>query len=162
MNPEKNELLMESLFKCKEEMKRVDHLIYVSLKYTRTVDIMKHIIERLVNACDNLFELLLAYLKQKKKIKEIPEKPIFKCKKIEEIFKEDLLIMELCEFYLLLRKLAIAKYKSSMEFRRNVTMTAQLDDKEFELNINKIYEMHEKMKSFISHAEELVGFVQNG
>jgi len=142
-------------------MKRVDHLIYVSLKYTRTVDIMKHIIERMINACDNLFELLLVYAKLKKKIAEIPEKPVFKCKKVDEIFKGDALIMELCEFYLLIRKIAIAKYKSSMEFRRNVTMTAEIDGKNFELNINKIYEMYEKMKNFISHAEDIIGLSQN-
>ena len=30
----------ENIHDAKQEMKRVDHLIYVSLKYTRTVDVM--------------------------------------------------------------------------------------------------------------------------
>ncbi len=42
--------MLESLDLAKEEIKRADHLMYVSLKYTRTVDILKSIIERLINA----------------------------------------------------------------------------------------------------------------
>ena len=36
-----------------EELKRVDHLVYVSLKYTRTVDVIRSIIDRLI--IKNLF-----------------------------------------------------------------------------------------------------------
>ena len=37
------------LDKAKSELKRADHLIFVSLKYTRTVDVIRSIIERLIN-----------------------------------------------------------------------------------------------------------------
>ena len=36
----------------KSELKRVDHIIYVSLKYTRTVDVIKHAIDRMISAID--------------------------------------------------------------------------------------------------------------
>ena len=42
--------MKEALDNAKEELKRVDHLFYVSLKYTRTADMMRHLIERLINA----------------------------------------------------------------------------------------------------------------
>ena len=34
--------MKEALDNAKEELKRVDHLFYVSLKYTRTADMMRH------------------------------------------------------------------------------------------------------------------------
>ena len=40
----------ESIDKAKEELKRVDHLFFVSLKYTKTVDVIKSLIDRLINA----------------------------------------------------------------------------------------------------------------
>ena len=62
---------LESLDNAKEELKRVDHLIYVSLKYTRTVDVIKSIIERMINAFDFSIRAGLEYAKGKKKIKAI-------------------------------------------------------------------------------------------
>ena len=40
------------LDEAKEEIKRADHLIYISLKYTKTVDVIKITIQRLINAFD--------------------------------------------------------------------------------------------------------------
>jgi hypothetical protein len=51
--------MKESLSEAFEELKRADHLIYVSLKYTRTVDVIKSIIERLINAYDDAIITLL-------------------------------------------------------------------------------------------------------
>ena len=55
---------------AREEMKRAEHLLYVSLKYTRTVDVIKSLIGRLINAIDATTDKLLDYAVQKKKIKE--------------------------------------------------------------------------------------------
>ena len=41
--------MIESLENAKEELKRIDHLIYVTLKYTRTVDVLLSVVERMVN-----------------------------------------------------------------------------------------------------------------
>ena len=58
---------------AREEMKRADHLLYVSLKYTRTVDVLKSLIDRLINTINAITDELLDYALQKKKIKEKPE-----------------------------------------------------------------------------------------
>ena len=60
--------MREEFEDAKSELKRVDHLIYVSLKYTRTVDVFKSIIERLINSYGFLIEGILASLKDRKKI----------------------------------------------------------------------------------------------
>jgi hypothetical protein len=44
--------MIEALDESKEELKRVDHLIYVSLKYTRTVDVLRNVVARLLAALD--------------------------------------------------------------------------------------------------------------
>ena len=56
-----------------EEIKRADHSIYVSLKYTRTVDIIKNTIKRLISAMDISIIQGLEYAKQEKKLKSIPQ-----------------------------------------------------------------------------------------
>ena len=87
-----------------EEIKRVDHLIYVSLKYTRTVDVFKNIFERLINTYDKIFDGILNKLLKEEKIKELPESVIEKCNLLKENFKDDI-FTDYVNFYLMLRKL---------------------------------------------------------
>ncbi|MFP4117508.1 MAG: hypothetical protein ACLFTR_01145 [Candidatus Woesearchaeota archaeon] len=42
-----------------QEMKRIDHIIFVTLKYTRTVDVLKSIIARMIAAFDFMLDLIL-------------------------------------------------------------------------------------------------------
>ena len=80
---------MESLTDAKEELKRVDHLIYVSLKYTRTADIFINTISRMIDAYNHMFDALLKYNVEHKVIDEIPLAPIEKGNLLKELYKED-------------------------------------------------------------------------
>ena len=90
----------EYLDEAKEELKRADHLIFVSLKYTRTVDVLKSVIERLINSFDFGIIALVEYLKKKKKKNKVyPKATILRCDLIKEEFKDNK-INEYLDFYL--------------------------------------------------------------
>ena len=148
--------MKESLDKSREELKRADHLIFVSLKYTRTVDIIKNIIERLINAYDNSIEALLRYAKEKKKISSIPEAPIMRADTIKELFADDPDIANYINLYMLFRKINTAKFSRAREYRRHVTMTAFLDKGEVEISIDIISEYFEKTKDFVEYCRILI------
>jgi len=74
----------ENIYDAREELKRVDHLIFVSLKYTRTCDVMRSIVERLISTYDFIYAALMTRLKDEKKITEIPRFPVEKAKIIKE------------------------------------------------------------------------------
>ena len=44
----------EFMFESREELKRVEHIIYVSLKYTRTTDVLRNALLRFVSFFDLL------------------------------------------------------------------------------------------------------------
>ena len=46
---------MSYLEDAKDELKRADHLVFISLKYTRTCDIIRNTIERIINAIASWF-----------------------------------------------------------------------------------------------------------
>lgn len=85
---------MQYLIKIKEEIKRTDHLLYVSLKYTRTVDVMRNAIERLINAYTLISDALLEYAKRKKKITDIPPSPIMRSALVKKAYSDDEKITE--------------------------------------------------------------------
>lgn len=145
----------EALFNAFEELKRVDHLIYVSLKYTRTCDIFKSIIERLVNAIDYSLDALLMKLEQDKKIYEIPDQPGMKCSVIRQHI-DDPDLHKIIDFYLLLRQMNRAEFTRAREFRRHVTMTLVIQGEKVEVNIDNITEFYKQTKDHLAYMRKLV------
>lgn len=145
----------ESLEDAKEEIKRVDHLFYVSLKYTRTVDMMRTLINRLISTFDCALLSLLKHAKEKKKIKEIPLSPIPKCELLKKIY-QDINIKKYIDPYLLLRKLMRAPYTKREEYRRHVTMISKIGDKKIETNIDTLKETYDDTIAFLNLVEETI------
>ena len=85
--------MKDYLDRLKSELRRAEHLFYVSLKYTRTVDVIRSVIERFMNAFDVGMEGLLVKTKKRRKTLEIPEQPRKRCEVVKEIFAED----EICK-----------------------------------------------------------------
>lgn len=148
---------LEAYERAVNELKRIDHLIYVSLKYTRTVDVIRNIIERMLNAYLIVFDDLLAKAERAGTIYEIPSAPRLKCETVRKLYKNEERLKDFLEFYLLLRQFFNAQYTARQEFRRYVTMTATFQNGEkHELDIDIITEYYETMKAFVAYAKELM------
>lgn len=143
--------MLESLDLAKEEIKRADHLMYVSLKYTRTVDILKSIIARLINAFNFGIDALL----KKKKVRDIPTIPKIKLDLVRKNYPDEDL-NNFLQLYQLFREIDKASFERAREYRRHVTMTAHLDDKEIEVTIDIIEDYYGKTKEFIEYVESIV------
>lgn len=148
--------MKEALNNAKEELKRVDHLFYVSLKYTRTADMMRHMVERLINAFSFGIESLLKCAKEQRKIDEIPTNPRMSAELLMKTFPDEE-ITEHMNLYLKLRKVIRADYTKREEFRRHVTMTCTIDNGEIvEINIDILKEHYEAAKKFVDYVERVV------
>lgn len=143
---------------AREELKRADHLVYVSLKYTRTVDMIRHIVKRLMNCYEFLMDELIDNLKKNKKINEIPSNPIQKNEFVKEKYHEDNEIVSAMNFYMMLHRIMKAEYTKTREFRRNVAMVTIFDDKNISMNINidAMYDFYKRAKAFTDYVERLL------
>lgn len=148
--------MKESLTEANNEIKRADHLIYVSLKYTRTVDVIKNIIQRIINAYDLIITAMLKKFQDEGKIESIPETPVAKGALLKDLAKGDKKIEENVAFYLLLRKMGRAKYEKAREYRRHVTMAVEMDGESIEINIDRIHEYFDRLKDFFEHAKQMM------
>ena len=147
--------MIETLDDAKEELKRVDHLIYVSLKYTRTVDVIQNVIERWTNASDLMIAAMLKKIKKEKKLKDVPKTPIERAELLKSICAEDKEVVEYADLFLLLRKLNKMPCDRSGEFRRNVTMTVKMDGKTYLETIDTVMEHYKKSKNFLDKIEHV-------
>jgi len=148
--------MKETIDLAKEEIKRADHLLYVSLKYTKTVDVIKSLLDRIAAAYEISIESLLLYMQDKNKIKEIPGNPIMKADEIKILFKDNPEFVADVDHYLLLRKINRAEFTRAREFRRHVTMTVTVDEQVIEVNIDVLYEYYDRVKNFVENAYKLI------
>jgi hypothetical protein len=148
--------MKEALDNAITELKRVDHLFYVSLKYTRTADMMKHMVERLITTFSFGIDALLKQAKQEKKISEIPKNEGLKSKLAMQTFQNQEL-NEYINFYLKLREISRADYTKREEYRRHVTMTLTLGNGQVvEVNIDILKEYYDKAKQFVDFVKVMI------
>lgn len=148
--------MKESLDNARTELRRAEHILYVSLKYTRTVDVLKNIIDRLINSFTFGMEALLIYLKEKKKIDDVPSLPRLRIDLINKSFGDNEYLMEFIEFYKLLRRIKKAKFERALEYRRYVHMTAYTDDGEVQVDIDIVGDYYKKLIEFINFVSDIV------
>ncbi|MEM4239736.1 MAG: hypothetical protein QXM31_01350 [Candidatus Woesearchaeota archaeon] len=147
--------IREALERARQELKRADHLIYVSLKYTRTVDVLKSIISRLIATVEAGIDALLHFAKKEGKIPAVPTLPRLKIEALKKAFAEDHQLKQYIRFYLLLRKLDKAHFERAQEYRRHVTMKAALDENHVEITIDIISDYFHKAKEFLLIIEQM-------
>ena len=146
----------ESLDKTVEELKRIEHLVFVSLKYTRTADVLKSILQRMINAFSFGFEALLIYAKEKKLITDYPENLALRCNILKEIYPDEKRLHEYIDSYLKLRKIIRAEYTRRDEYRRHVTMSVVIDGEPIDVTMDSVKEDFEMLKGFIKYVKEFI------
>jgi hypothetical protein len=137
-----------------EELKRVDHSIFVSLKYTRTVDILINILIRMVDCYEFLILALLKYALENKMIGDIPSTPKERAVLIKQVYKEQE-VHDNVDLYMLLKAMLKSNYSRENEYRRHVTMKAIVSGREEIININIISQYYEYLTSFFHMVDNL-------
>lgn len=146
--------MRESIENAVEELKRVDHSIFVSLKYTRTVDVLINILIRMVDCYEQLFMALLKYALEHKIITEIPTTPKERVLLMKQAFKEQE-VHDNADLYLLLKAMLKSNYSKENEYRRHVAMRAIIAGREEIININIISQYYEFLTSFFHLVDNL-------
>ena len=148
--------MLETLENAQNELKRVDHLIYVSLKYTRTVDVLKNVLYRMIESYDSMINAMLIYLEDNNQIFEVPTAPHVKATTVNNKFN-DPIIKEHMQLYIKFKKTLKAEdYESINEFRRHVAMITEIDEEKVTINIDFLTEHFKTMKEFLKYVQSKI------
>ena len=139
-----------------QEKISADHLLYVSLKYTKTCDIIQNLLIRWKRMIEISLEAILEQAKKSKKIKEVPKSPLEKIDLIKKILKNDKDIQDIIEMYEMFRKLDDLKKERIGEFRKNVCLKISYRGEEIQVNLEKLKEYSEKLENFISKVKQFL------
>lgn len=139
-----------------QEKISADHLLYVSLKYTKTCDVIVNLLLRWKEMIDVSIDHLLRHAKSKKKIPAVPTNPVGQLETIKKLFKKDQNFLEVLEMYEMFKKIKELRTERIGEFRKNVTLKVFYRGQEIDINLDKLKEYAEKVEKFISSTKQFL------
>jgi hypothetical protein len=139
-----------------QEKISADHLLYVSLKYTKTCDVIVNLIFRWRKMIETSLDKILEHAKKKKKISAIPTNPVGQIKEIRELFKKDKEFLAVIDLYEMFRKMRELRTERIGEFRKNVTLRIFYQGKEINVDLEKLKEYADMLEKFISKTKQFL------
>ena len=139
-----------------QEKISADHLLYVSLKYTKTCDVIMNLILRWASMIETSINKILEHAKKKKKISTISTNPLGRIEQVKKLFKKDKNFQDVIELYKMFRKIKELRTERIGEFRKNVTLTIFYQGKEIGVNLEKLKEYAEMLEKFISTTKQFL------
>jgi hypothetical protein len=133
-----------------QEKISADHLLYVSLKYTKTCDVITNLLLRWRKMIETCIDQLLKKAKKEGKVSEVSENAMGKIKQIKEVFVNDKGFIEVIDFFMMLRKLEDLKCERIGEFRKNVALKIQFRGQEINVNLEQLKNYAEMIEKFIN------------
>lgn len=145
--------MSEALEKIMKEKISADHLLYVSMKYTKTCDVMINLIKRWKIMMDYAFDGLLEKAKKKKLVKQIPTAPKLKIDLIKETFEDNPEVMDAIKEYEMFKLVDVLKKTKEGEFRKGVCLKVTYKGDEIPINLEKLKEYSEILERFINYTK---------
>jgi len=143
-----NEIIQEKI--------RADHLLFVSLKYTRTIDVILNLMDRWRTMIEKSVDKLLEKAKKKKLIKKIPIAPRMKTEILKDIFKKEPIVIKTIEFYEFLKRVDGMQKVRENEFRRNVTLKLLDKNQWVSIDLDKLKDLHNDLEEYLEFVKKFL------
>jgi len=139
-----------------QEKISADHLLYVSLKYTKTCDVILNLLLRWRKMIETSINEMLKHAKKKKKISSVSLNIVGKIEQIRKLIKKDKDFLKVIDMYEMLRKVEDLRKERIGEFRKNVTLKIFYRGKEINVNLEQLKVYAELLEKFISATKQFL------
>jgi len=139
-----------------QEKISADHLLYVSLKYTKTCDVILNLLLRWRKMIETSIENTLKEALKKEKIGKVEESPVGKLLQAKKLFKKDKNYQDTIDFFMMLRKIEELKKERIGEFRENVALKVTFRGEEILINLEQLKLYADMLEKFISTTKQFL------
>lgn len=141
---------IEQIIQLKRHLNCIEHMIYVSCKFTRTTEMLRKVMETIVSGYEQFFAVAYEVLVNTEDLKDFPEDlkdfPVqSKVQFLSESLASKGIYIDLSDYFLL-KKLLLSDFDSIGEYRKNLCMVSYVDGEEYVINMNKLLEFYDSLK----------------
>ena len=139
---------METIIK---EKISADHLLYVSLKYTKTCDVIINLLLRWKIMIELGMDRLVEGLKKEKKWKQGLDAPRAKYVQLAKFYTHEPAVMDTLKIYDLFKDIEKLEKVRENEFRKGVNLKVTYRGEIVNVNLEKLKEYSQILERFISY-----------
>ena len=139
-----------------KEKTSADHLLYVSMKYTKTCDVILNLILRWKSMIEMCFDAMLQKSFDEGTIKQMAISPKQKIEFMRLYFKKLKAIQESVPLYIFFKRIPDLQKTREGEFRKNVNLKIIEPGKITDINLEKLKEYSEILERFISEVKHFL------
>ena len=140
-----------------KEKTSADHLLYVSLKYTKTCDVILNLLARWKSLIEISFDAILDNKVEAGKIPEMPTNPKQRIEFIKKYFKKDAAVQDVVPLYIFFKRVPDLNKTRSGEFRKGVNLKIVDAVKTTDINMDKLDEYYQVVEKFIVEVKKILG-----
>ncbi len=145
--------MLEEIIK---EKTSADHLLYVSLKYTKTCDVILNLLARWKSLIELSFDALLKKNIEIGKVPHIPESPKQRVEFMKKYFKKSDEIQAVVPLYIFFKRVPDLTKSRGGEFRKNVNLKIIEPRKTTEINMEKLGDYAEIIEKFSGEVKKIL------
>lgn len=139
-----------------KEKTSADHLLYVSLKYTKTCDVILNLIARWKSLLEICFDAILENQVEAQKIPAMPESPKQRIEFLRLYFKKNEDVQNVVPLYIFFKRIPGINKTRSGEFRKNVNLKIIEPNKETNIDMEKLGEYYETIEKFMTSIKNIL------
>ena len=140
-----------------KEKTSADHLLYVSLKYTKTCDVILNLLARWKSLIEISFDAILEDKVEKGKISAMPTNPKQRIEFVKKYFAKETAVQDVIPLYIFFKRVPDLDKTRSGEFRKNVNLKVIGPTKTTDINMEKLGEYYEIVEKFMSEVKKILG-----
>jgi hypothetical protein len=133
---------IEYLKDLQRHLNSVEHMIYVSCKFTKTTEMLRKIMETIVVGYERFFALAYQMFVGEEEIVTTVHDKIHLLS--ENLAKRGIYV-DLSDYFLL-KRLLISDFDAIGEYRKNLSMISYIDGEEYVINMPKLLDFYENLK----------------
>ena len=133
----------EEIISLKRTLHSVEHLVYVSSRFTRTTEMIENILKYLSKAYEEFFKIGFTYVYG---ISEDNQNLSLKQKMdlLENYFKKEGVLVDFSD-YTLIKQILLSQCESMGQYRKNLCLVAYLDDIQITVDHKKLIEFYKNL-----------------
>ena len=138
---------LEQLRNIQRNLNSIEHMIYVSCKFTRTTEMLRKVMESIVTTYENFFGVAYAVLvgEQDALAATVQDR----IQLLTDSLASKGIAVDLSDYFLL-KRLLLSDFDSIGEYRKNLCMVSYLDGEEYVINMAKLLEFYDNLKEACS------------
>lgn len=141
-----DDLLISNFRDLKRHLNSIEHMIYVSCKFTRTTEMLKKVMETIVNGYEQFFGVAYQmFAKEEETIQTVHDK----IQLLKDNFLNSGVHLDMSDYFLL-KRLLLSEFERIGEYRKNLCMVSYIDGEEYVINITKLLDFYNNLKEIVS------------